>query len=250
MNSDPVGQATYTEKRIDFHTHILPNMDDGSSSVEMSVQMVRSLSEQGVRCIVLTPHFYPTRDNPEHFFEKRKEKLDLLRSELGNDAPVILAGAEIHFFEGITEMQDLPKLRIEGSLGLMIEMPMCTWSERMISSVFELSRRREYQVILAHAERYIPLGNLPSIKWLASSGVMMQISSDAFSGMFRSRKALKLLDEGLVQILGSDCHNMTTRPPDLGQAYDMIRKKRGEEAIMYITDNGLSLFSEDIRKKL
>ncbi len=250
MNSNISGEVAFPEKRIDFHTHILPEMDDGSSSVEMSVQMIQALSDQGVDCIVLTPHFYPSRDDPDHFLEKRKSKLDLLRTGFTEKKPVILTGAEIHFFEGITEMQKLHELRIEGSTGLLIEMPVCSWSERMIGVLVELNRRRDYQVILAHAERYIPFGNLPAIQRLASTGVMIQISADAFTGFFNTRKALKLMDEGLLHILGSDCHNMTSRPPNLGNAYDVIRKKCGIEAIMYITDNGLSLLSEETRQML
>ena len=231
-------------KRIDFHTHILPEMDDGSSSVEMSLQMIRESVRQGVFCIVLTPHFYPAQDNPKHFLEKRQNRLELLKSRMRYGIPLLLAGAEVQYFEGITAMRTLPQMRIEKSRGLLIEMPMCPWSERMIGDIAELNSRREYQVILAHAERYLSYGNLPAIRKLADVGVMMQVNSSAFTGFAGCRRMLKLLDESLVHFLGSDCHNMTSRPPNLAAAYDTIERKRGTAAVKKIMVNGLRLLSD------
>lgn len=230
-------------RRIDFHTHILPNMDDGSSSVEMSMQMIQASLQQGVFCIILTPHFYALKDYPKHFFEKRNARLELLKTRHQHGFPLILAGAEVQYFEGITTMRDLPQMRIERSPGLMIEMPVCKWSERMVCDIAELNRQREYRVILAHIERYLQYRNLESIRQLAASGVIMQVSAGVFTGFHSSRKALQLLDEGLIHILGSDCHNITSRPQNIACAYDFIERKRGELAVKKIINNGFQLLS-------
>ncbi|MBR4292372.1 MAG: hypothetical protein IKT54_02040, partial [Clostridia bacterium] len=81
---------------------------------------------------------------------------------------------------------------------------------------------------------------------LASCGVMMQMSSDAFSGFFDRKRMLALHDEGLVHVLGSDCHNITSRPPNLALAYDAIEKKRGEEAVQRIVQNGMHLLGFNV----
>jgi len=244
MKSEFFGQEIPFGKRIDFHTHILPEMDDGSTSVEMSLQMIQTLHRQDVFCIVATPHFYPLRDNPKRFLAKRKARMDLLKSTYQQEIPLLLSGAEVQYFEGITTMGDLPQMRIENSSALMIEMPMCRWSERMIRDIEELNSRHEYQVILTHAERYLMFGNLSSIREFAGYGIKIQISADSFSGVFKSRKALKMLDEGLVHILGSDCHNMTSRPPSLSNAYEFIEEKRGKGAVQKIMNHGIRLLSE------
>lgn len=57
---------------IDFHSHILPGVDDGSKNVEMSLEMLRASAAQGVTDICLTPHFYAERNTPEKFLEKRR----------------------------------------------------------------------------------------------------------------------------------------------------------------------------------
>ena len=228
-------------RRIDFHTHILPKMDDGSKSVEMSQQMLDTLQAQGVSSVVLTPHFYPSRDNPAHFLEKRASQFDLLQSNLSNQEIRLFAGAEVHYFDGITAMQELDQMRIGNSEGLLIEMPMCAWSNRMVNDIAELNRQKGFRVIMAHIDRYLSFGNLPAIRQLASCGVMMQMNSSAFSGFFNARKALKLLNEGLVQLLGSDCHNITTRPPDIADAYVLIEKKCGAHAVKDILHHGQTL---------
>ena len=243
MSKTIAAQSCSFGKRIDFHTHILPGMDDGSASVEMSMEMLGASVQQGVRAVVLTPHFYATSDDPRHFLEKRNARMALLKSRYPQKVPLLLAGAEIHYFDGLVSMQQLPLMRIENTRGLMIEMPMNKWSQRMIYDIMELNRQRDYQVILAHIERYLPFDNRQALRQLASDGVMMQVSSGAFSGLFRSANMLKLLDEGLLHILGSDCHNMTSRPPNLSDAYTLIERKRGTGAVKQIMENGLRLFS-------
>ncbi len=242
MKIEVAAQYQSIGKRIDFHTHIIPDMDDGSRSIEMSIQMIETSVKDGVCCIALTPHFYPSRDNPEHFFKKRDERIRLLKSKYCKDTPTLLTGAEVQYFEGITAMADLPKMRIESTNALLVEMPMCTWSSRMVGDIEELSSRREYRIVLAHVERYLGFGNISAVRHLASRGVMMQISSGAFSNYFERRQMLRLYDEGLLHILGSDCHNTTTRPPNLALAYDVIEKKRGEDAVREIVRNGFELF--------
>ena len=55
---------------IDFHSHILPGVDDGSQSVQESLAMLKMEAEQGIQHVIATPHFYPKHDSPEHFLER------------------------------------------------------------------------------------------------------------------------------------------------------------------------------------
>ena len=67
---------------VDFHSHILPGIDDGSKSLEMSIEMLRLEAEQGIGHVVATPHFYPQYDTPERFLERRAAAQNALREEL------------------------------------------------------------------------------------------------------------------------------------------------------------------------
>ena len=95
---------------IDFHSHILPGIDDGSRNVKMSLGMIEELSRQGVDTICATSHFYVTQRTPEHFLERRQEAYELLEPVLPDNAPRILLGAEVLYFPGISRLESLPSL--------------------------------------------------------------------------------------------------------------------------------------------
>ena len=80
---------------IDFHAHILPGIDDGSKSVDESLVMLAMEAEQGVGCVVATPHFYPRHDDPREFLTVRDAALSVLRSRLKSDMPGIIPGCNI-----------------------------------------------------------------------------------------------------------------------------------------------------------
>lgn len=210
---------------FDFHTHILPGMDDGSNSVEESLAMLEELTRQGVDGIAATPHFYATRSSPEHFFAKRQSAWEKLKSSLPPDSPEIRLGAEVQYFEGIHRLEGLERFRLEGTRLLLVEMPLCTWTTRMISSVLEISSREEIIVLLAHFERYLPYRNSKVMEQLQDHGVLMQASTGFF--IKKPRTAMKLLREGKIHLLGTDSHNMCLRKPDLALALEIINRKKG-----------------------
>ena len=117
----------------DFHSHILPGIDDGSSSLEESLAMLRLEKEQGIRHVVATPHFYPSYDNPSHFLAKRDRAEALLRREMEEytDLPEITVGAETYFFRGMSESDLLSQLTIHGKRCILIEMPNGHWTNEM-----------------------------------------------------------------------------------------------------------------------
>ena len=72
---------------IDWHTHILPEMDDGSRSVEESKQMLQALHEQEIDCVIATPHFLANREPVEHFLARREQAYRQLSQLGGEDLP-------------------------------------------------------------------------------------------------------------------------------------------------------------------
>lgn len=235
---------------IDFHTHILPRMDDGSLSVEMSQKMLDMSRGQGVGCVVLTPHFYPSRDYPEHFLKKREHRFGELLAARGNSRPTIIPGAEVQYFDGLTEMRDLPRLRIGKSPALLVEMPFCEWTNRVVENIIELSRRGEYVIIIAHIERYMQFQSESVIRRLVREGVLIQSNADFFTRRLSSRKALNMLDDGLIHLIGSDCHNITSRPPNISGAFELISKKRGPEAVQRIIKRGTKLLLTEAKSEV
>lgn len=219
-------------KRTDWHTHILPQIDDGSSSVEESLEMLKILAESGVETVALTPHFYPDRNYPEVFLEAREASYKKLQAALTTEAPNLLLGAEVAYFDGIRTCDDMRALVIEQTNCLLIEMPMCVWNERMFENILRLARRIDIVPVLAHIDRYfLRKKDWEMIKEYIAEGGLIQANADFFINRLSERKSLKLFEEGAIHLFGSDCHNMTKRPPTIGKAFDMIDQKASETSI-------------------
>lgn len=209
---------------IDIHSHVLPGIDDGSKSVEESLAMLQAFAQQKIGCVVATPHFYAMENSPKRFIMKRKAAVDRLRAAWQPGLPRLLLGAEVLFFEGISHMEEIDALCLGGVL-LLLEMPFCPWSDHMVSEIVALHDQRGLTVVLAHIERYLRWQ--PKELWdeLLGRGLLMQCNASFFLDWRTKRKARRMLAEGRVHLLGSDAHNMTSRPPRLGEAMSSLREE-------------------------
>ena len=235
---------------IDFHSHILPGIDDGSRDISMSLGMLEELSRQGVDIVCATSHFYVSQRTPEHYLERRQEAYDSLLPVLPNNAPRILLGAEVLYFPGISRMEALPDLCLEGTNLLLLEMPFSSWQEYWIREVCDLALCGEFTLLLAHIERYY--FQQPRKVWdqLLGLDILMQSNADFFLSAdsrllpFRTgRRALNLLKEDRIHLLGTDAHNLTTRAPHLAEARDKILNQLGQNALDRIDRLGAELLS-------
>ena len=132
---------------IDLHSHVLPSMDDGSDSVEMSVAMLRRMGEQGVDTVCATSHYYRRQNGIETFCARRAAALEKLRAVLPEGLPRILPAAEVAYFPHMEE-QDLTPLCIQGTRTLLLEMPFSDWTDLQLETVETLVLDRQYQVVM------------------------------------------------------------------------------------------------------
>lgn len=223
---------------IDWHSHILPKMDDGSKSVEESLELLSMLSAQGVDTVIATPHFYANDESVDRFLERRAECYGRLCDALPDGVPKILLGAEVSYYSGISRLEGLSRLCIEGTDLLLLEMPFTHWSDSVIREVIEIATQRSVTVILAHIERYIDMQSGGVFDELREYGVLMQVNASFFCRMTTKRHACKLLAKGKIQLIGSDTHNVSHRPPMLDAAYSTIERKLGNEFLNEINGYG------------
>lgn len=222
---------------VDFHSHILPGIDDGSKSLEQSVAMLKMEREQGIECVVATPHFYAQHDTPGDFLKRRAEAEEILRAEMARfgDLPKLAVGAEVYYFHGISDSEMLPKLTV-GDIGyVLVEMPMPPWSSRMYRELEEIRGKQGLVPVVAHIDRYIsPLRTYQIPQKLEELPVLVQANASFFLRGSTKRMAQRMLREGRIHLLGSDCHNLSDRAPNLGEAVRSIGQSLGPEAIAYI----------------
>ena len=231
---------------IDWHSHVLPGMDDGSANLAESIAMLERQAQQGVKTVIATPHFYANDESVADFILRRQKAYEVLKAQLPEGAPDILLGAEVRYYRGISRMENIEALRIQGTKLLLLEMPMRDWTESMLKDLMELAGSGSVRLVLAHIDRYWGLQKREVWARLHEAGILMQVNAGFFTGLTTKRKAISLLQEGLVQLVGSDGHNMTTRPPHLEKAFDVIGKKLGKEYLEQMTRYGYSLFTGNL----
>ncbi|MCR4936343.1 MAG: capsular polysaccharide biosynthesis protein [Oscillospiraceae bacterium] len=226
---------------IDFHSHFLPRMDDGSSSVEESLEMLRVSLDQGVDVMAATPHFYAFREDPDSFLERRAAAFARLPLE---DAPhpKLLLGAEVYYFDGMSNSESLRRLTLEGTRYILIEMPFSRWSDHMVDEVLRLRDRLRLKPYLAHIERYLRAQRgTDYIERFLREGLLIQCNADFFLTRTSARKALRMLRNGQIHLLGSDAHNMAERAPELGDAVELIRAELGDGVLREMDATGQAM---------
>lgn len=229
-------------KIIDFHSHILPNIDDGSDSVETSLLMIDAMLNQGVDTVVATPHFYAHKDRIETFLQKRQNAFEDLKKSLPNESLNIVVGAEVAYFSGISKAQEIIDLTIDKAEVLLLEMPFQVWNEEIIGEVRRLIYSRKLTVMIAHLDRYLEIkGNKPFIKKLLSLPIVIQLNAGEFLDRKGKRKLLKIIKQQDKVVLGSDCHNMNTRPPILAKARAVLGNECDRTVLQKIDETGANI---------
>ena len=233
---------------IDFHSHILPGVDDGSPSLDISLAMLQAMARQGITHVVATPHFYPRYDHPRDFLERRNQAEALLRAAMCHQEglPELLVGAEVGFFRGISQSDFLPELTIRGTHSILIEMPPAPWPEEFYRELQEIWTRWNIMPIIAHIDRYMGSFRTYGIpKRLAEMPVYVQANAEFFLERHSEKMAFRMLKADQIHLLGSDCHNLSDRKPNMGAALRKIRHQLGVEAMERIRGYGLEALGSD-----
>lgn len=254
---------------IDCHTHILPGIDDGAKNLETSLEMLKEEKSQGVDAIIATPHFYAERDWIDKFIERREKAYNSIlnyapldgdfsaikgdKSREHNDKqdaskiselPIIKKGAEVAYFSGMSRAEEIEELCIEGTNIILVEMPFRQWDDKVIDEIQSLVSERELRCILVHVERFLGFkGNDKRLQELVSPQIFFQMNAECIleEGFLKKKKVAKLIDmfeSGMVSLMGSDCHNMSSRKPNI----DAARKKLSEPTLKRIDETSEKLF--------
>ena len=215
---------------IDVHTHILPGIDDGSRDIACSIDMLQREAEQGVTHVICTPHFYPHHDRPEAFLSRRRHAEESLRlaMEKYTGLPEVIVGAEVFFYRGISDSDFLNGLTFGSKPCIMIEMAGVPFQPYVYDELEAIYNRHGIIPIVAHIDRYISRFRTYGIPdKLKELPVLVQANADFFLRKQTVSFAMKMLKSGYINLLGSDCHNLDKRPPNLGEAISMIESKLG-----------------------
>ena len=235
-----VAADSSTRITTDFHAHVLPDIDDGSKSVNESLEMLRMSYESGVRRIVATPHFYARYQNPESFMKKRAEAIALLAHAMengrnnGDKYPEIILGAEVAYFDGISYCEEIRTFCVQGTRMVLVEMPFQRWDDRIINEMHDMKSSLNVIPVVAHVDRYFKTQSAKMIKKLLDDDLLVQANASSFINRQSRNRMMKWLLEDEIDFIGSDCHNTTCRQPNLDRASQAISCMAGDKILTKI----------------
>ena len=210
---------------VDIHTHVIPNVDDGSPNLETSLEMIKHEIAIGVDTIIATPHHIYKRY--EKSVEEIKKNFLLLKEAVEKEnLPIKLyLGQEICY----THREDILALLKEGKLltlnnsnKVLLEFSFTREPEDLLDIIYNFGVNG-YEVIIAHVERYEWI-TYQKVEDLRLEGAKIQINSNSYLGMTSFKEKLftkKLLKHSLVDYVASDTHSF--RPSTLDKAFKKIK---------------------------
>lgn len=230
----------------DCHCHILPRIDDGSQSVQESIALLKMEYQQEVGRVIATPHFYASKYSVERFLTHRRESYENLLCGLEKEDrkhPEIYLGAEVYYFPGVGKAEHISKLCLGESNYLLLEMPFCQWDKEVLHDVTQLLERQKLKVILAHLERYHEFQKKKEI-WneILQLPVILQVNADSFFKWKKKKFCLDVLKKFDHVVLGSDCHNISRRPPHIEEARQIILEKGNRSMLEKLDSNAKKIW--------
>ncbi len=211
----------------DHHSHILPGIDDGSKNVKMSLELIRTLKEQGVERIVATPHFYAHReDGIDAYLQKRQNAFDALMQQNPAVSNIIL-GAEVAIERGISELDGIQKLAFQGTDYILLEFPYTSFANWMIEEIENITYNFKLTPIIAHLHRYTDDYSKEQMQSVLALNALIQFNNEVFETWSGKRFLKSVISSGHEILFGSDTHNMKSRKPN----FDLLLKKAKPEWI-------------------
>ena len=225
---------------IDIHTHVVYGVDDGSRSLEMSQQMLRNAAESGVTGICCTAHARPGhRPFPAQDYLARLDILQRFARQEGLDLR-LFSGCEIMYTsEAAAALRGGYLPTLGGTDNVLVEfMPDTPWG--MIQHAVREMSNAGFHVLAAHVERYACLREEFSwLEELKEMGCLLQMNAQTVlhsRGLMGDRWARKALKAGLIDVVASDMHNLTSRRGNLPEARGMLKRDYGEETAWRLTE--------------
>lgn len=228
---------------VDFHSHILPGVDDGAKSVDESIDMLLLEKEQGIDVVVATPHFYTENNTVEKFLADRQQAYQNLMDAASARAlqlPQILLGAEVYLSVDTLGLADIERLCIGDTRTILLEMPFTQWGSWVYDGVYRLLAGKGLKPVIAHLERYSFL-KFEMIEKLLRMDLSVQLNAEAFVLRENKKITARLMKDGYVDVIGSDAHNMAVRKSSLDTAIKKIEKKYGRDCVEAFMENACRL---------
>ena len=198
---------------IDLHNHVLPGIDDGSPNLSVSMNMIRTASEQGITDIVNTVHFqHPKMDMIPVAMDDIMLRIEALQKEISSAGLNVKLhiGAEVFFLPNLLELKENPLCTFGNGKYMLIEFQMWELPEIHREILFDL-KMAGVTPIIAHPERYEPVQkDIHLVHQWIQAGCLMQIDAGSLNGTLgksAEKSAIQIIENRMCHFIGSDAHN-------------------------------------------
>ncbi len=232
---------------IDIHNHLIPNIDDGSDSLELSRTMLEEAIEEGITHVCITPHFM--KHGPynverekliEMFYEFKEEVKDLNIS--------LYLGNELYIDRDLDELLIKKKIcSLNNTRYVLIEFPFHDYKNDFDEYLYNISLN--YKIIIAHPERYSYVQKDQEFvnRWL-KQGYYLQANATSLWDREEKKAMFFMIEKGQLSFIASDAHNKH-RPLSLIDAYDLISRKFDEQTARGLMYQNPALMLQDKKIK-
>ncbi len=230
---------------VDFHSHVINKIDDGAKDMEMSLAMLRKSHDAGVGAVVFTPHCYPSSSHDvDKFIEKRNSALKNFEDLPENTPKLYKYGCEVHLTGDISRFPNIRELLIGDTDYMLLEMPMGMWTDDVVENVYKLTLKG-IKPIIAHNERNMHQ-SVQHRNALHDLDVLVQINAPSLMMREYKKDIDTLFGMGMVHVIGTDMHNLTSRPPCMDKAEKIIKKRYGSDCWEYLHNNACRILNGDV----
>lgn len=220
-------------KFVDIHHHLIYGVDDGARTPEDMQKMILRAVEEGIGDVVCTSHATPgERPFPAEAYQKHMQEARAWIAQ--NHLPIKLhSGCEVLYTDASARLLEeglYPSLADSGNV--LLEFNPDTDFRRLCDAARKVGNAG-FNVIFAHVERYQALRNLAHVQQLRDEySVYMQMNTNTVTtkkGFFFDRWVRHMLDEGFIDCVATDSHNVTSRPCRMKMCYEMLKARYGQE---------------------
>lgn len=209
-------------KLIDFHTHVLPGMDDGARDVSESVSILEALAKQGVGVVYATPHFYADMESVSEFADRREKAYAALTEAIADrdDLPEVRLGAEIMICKELSGF-NLSALRFEDVPVMLFEYPVSRYHSWFASIAEKLAATYSCTAMVAHFDRY-PWLDKKTLAAFTKYGdeMLFQMNCTGLTDRLAAKTLAALIKSNRTVVFGSDSHDLDAHAP----SFDVLTK--------------------------
>lgn len=226
------GDSGMIQGFTDIHHHLVYGVDDGAQTFDQAVEMAAAAWQDGTATLLCTSHISPGIKpfDTERYF-RHLEKIQQACRQQGMGLR-LLQGAEILYTEPTCRFLREKRIpTLGGTDYVLVEFfPLVEYRE--ICEAVTGIQRAGYRPIIAHVERYRCLAaSIPKLREVRDDlGAVIQMNCSTViggKGLLNDHRNRKLLDEGLIDVIGTDAHNTSSRPTQMRAAYNWLEKKYG-----------------------